>query len=118
MKPFSSSTKGNQPWQRPGTLAEAVKRYLDRQQALDPAIHEFYDEFYLDHRPAGRYARIAAAPPLTADPFIDTYLGAVGEHLHRRWRLPGPVPSWTEQPDRFQLRPISLCPGVEAMKTF
>ena len=118
MTPSSTSTVRNHPWQRPGTLAEAVERFLDRRQELDPALHEFYDAFYLDPSPEGRYRRIATAPPLIRDPFIDTYLGAVGEHLHRRWRLPGSPPSWTEHADRFQLRQISFCPGVEAMKPF
>ncbi len=81
-------------------------------------MHEFCDEFYLDQRPAGRWLRIKDAPRLTGDRFLDAYLGAVGEHLYRRWRLPGDLPSWTESRERFQLRQISFCPGVEAMKPF
>ncbi|KXG87567.1 hypothetical protein [Agrobacterium bohemicum] len=55
------------------------------------------------------------APDLTGDERFDALVGAIGEHLSRRWRL-GPAPSWTDQPARFLRMPWFL--GSERMKPF
>jgi hypothetical protein len=86
---------------RPKSLKEAVDRMIGGESWVD-AISEFLDEFY----PCGpweRYCMIAEEPRLTGDAFQDAYVGAVGEHLARRWGLA--VPVWAENPRRFLDRP-------------
>lgn len=99
---------------RPGTLAEAIRRYSAGQQKFGVALGEFLDEFYLDREPAGRRARIEEAPEFVGDDIIDAYVGAVGEHLARRWKL-GDPPEWSDDPRRF-LRRFWFPEGVEAEK--
>lgn len=53
------------------------------------------------------------APPLTGDTITDAMLGAVGEHLARRWGLK--VPRWTDQPERFLREPHFPTP-LESLK--
>lgn len=101
---------------RPGTLAEAVRRAKAGQQKLSLGLNEFLDEFYMDTDGAGRGARIQECPAFLDDAVLDTYIGAVGEHLARRWDL-GDPPAWTEDPLRFLHRPW-FPPGVEAEKPF
>lgn len=105
-------------WRRPGTLAEAVQWSRTGRRELNVALREFLDEFYSDNDPESRRARIADAPVVLEDPFLDTYIGAAAEHLHRRWRLPEPLPAWTEEPVRHQLRVLTFMPGEEALKPF
>lgn len=62
-----------------------------------------------------RHALIRDEPPLLGRPRHDALLGAIGEHLARRWHLGAP-PAWTEQPERFLTRPWFL--GSERMKPF
>jgi hypothetical protein len=62
------------------------------------AISEFLDEFYLS-TPSVRQRMIAEEPPLTGEAFEDAYVGAVGEHLARRWGLA--IPTWVDDPRRF-----------------
>ena len=45
----------------------------------------------------------------------DALIGAIGEHLCRRWGL-GEPPSWTNDPERFLARPWFM--GPERMKAF
>ncbi|UEM22171.1 hypothetical protein JL100_005320 [Skermanella mucosa] len=75
---------------RPGTLAEAIRRYNAGQQKFGVALGEFLDEFYLDREPSSRRARIKEAPEFVGADIIDAYVGAVGEHLARRWKLGDP----------------------------
>jgi hypothetical protein len=42
---------------------------------------------------------IGEEPGLTGVAFHDAYVGAVGEHLARRWGLD--IPAWTDDPRRF-----------------
>lgn len=90
---------------RPGTLAEAIRRHSAGQQKFGVALGEFLDEFYLDREPSSRRARIEEAPE---------FVGAVGEHLARRWKL-GDPPEWSDDPRRF-LRRVWFPEGVEAEK--
>lgn len=89
---------------RPGTLVEVIRRFEARVQTFGVALSEFLDEFYRDQSDVNRLARITGRPAITGDSVIDTYVGGVGEHLARRWRL-GDPPAWTEAPERFLRRP-------------
>ena len=62
------------------------------------AVSEFLDEFYLSG-PAERQRMIGEEPGLTGVAFQDAYIGAVGEHLARRWGLD--IPAWADDPRRF-----------------
>ena len=42
---------------------------------------------------------IGEEPGLTGVPFQDAYVGAVGEHLARRWGLD--IPAWADDAQRF-----------------
>jgi hypothetical protein len=99
---------------RPGTLAEVVRRSEAGQQKFAAALAEFLDEFYRDADPASRRARLEVPPVLVGDPVTDAYVGAVGEHLARRWQV-GEPPDWTDDERRFLRRPW-FPPGVEAEK--
>jgi hypothetical protein len=99
---------------RPGTLAEAVQRYKSGQQKFSVALSEFLDEFYMDTDAGSRYARVEEPPDLVEENVFDAYIGAVGEHLVRRWKL-GIPPEWTDDSQRFLRRPW-FPPGVEAEK--
>jgi hypothetical protein len=81
---------------RPETLTEV----LDRIRKGEPrviALCEFLDEFYtrLEDRPG----MIDEDPGFLNDVIYDAWIGGVGEHLARRWKLR--VPPWTENPRRF-----------------
>ncbi len=82
---------------RPKSLKEAVDRILGGENWVDP-ISEFLDEFYLSG-PAERQRMIGEEPGLTGVAFEDAYVGAVGEHLARRWGLH--IPAWADDPRRF-----------------
>ncbi|HEV2348498.1 MAG TPA: hypothetical protein VG028_01500 [Terriglobia bacterium] len=82
---------------RPASLKDAVDRIIGGESGMD-AIKEFLDEFYLSG-PADRQRMIGEEPGLTGKPFQDAYVGAVGEHLARRWGLD--VPAWADDPHRF-----------------
>ena len=82
---------------RPNSLKEAVNRTL-RGYGLMDALSEFLDEFYLSGT-AERQRMIGEEPKLTGVAFQDAYIGAVGEHLARRWGLD--IPAWAEDPRRF-----------------
>jgi hypothetical protein len=93
---------------RPQTLAEAVAATLSGDKEFAHAVDEFLDDFYLN--PPTRQARIDTAPPETGEVLQDAWLGAVGEHLARRWGLA--VPAWTERPQHFRVaRPAFLPPS-------
>jgi hypothetical protein len=89
------------------TLAEAVARYLQRGQPHDAAfsvlLDEFLDGFYEETDPVRRGAMIDEEPSWTGDERKDAYIGAVGEHLARRWGLA--IPAWTENPRRAVAEP-------------
>ena len=86
---------------RPTSLKEAVDRIFAGQNWLD-AVSEFLDEFYIC-RPIERQRMIAEEPRLTGVAFQDAYIGAVGEHLARRWGLE--IPAWTNDSLRFLHEP-------------
>ena len=82
---------------RPTSLKEAVDRSIEGYEFMD-AIKEFLDEFYLSG-PSERQQMIGEEPGLTGVAFQDAYVGAVGEHLARRWGLD--IPAWADDPRRF-----------------
>jgi hypothetical protein len=82
---------------RPTSLKEAVDRIIGGESWVD-AVREFLDEFY-PSGPSERQRMIGEEPGLTGVAFHDAYVGAVGEHLARRWGLD--IPAWTDDPRRF-----------------
>jgi hypothetical protein len=95
---------------RPDTLAEVARR-ADAGQLFGFALSEFLDEFYGHAERRG--AMIADEPPRLANERQNAALGAVAEHLARRWRLP--VPAWTDDPSRFLHEPYFTTP-IESLK--
>ena len=95
---------------RPNTLAE-VGRRVSVGAAFGPTLSEFLDEFYMN--PEQRAAMIADEPPRLQDARDHALLGAVGEHLARRWNLPA-TPAWTDEPSRFLQEPYFTTP-IEAL---
>jgi len=79
---------------RPNSLKEAVARM--GQQGFFPPLDEFLDQFYLAEE---RQAFINDEPRFTGDAWQDAYIGAVAEHLARRWGLM--IPPWVDDPRRF-----------------
>jgi hypothetical protein len=75
----------------------------------------FLDDFYADMSVEGRRSRLEEDPGLSGDRKLDALLGAIGEHLCRRWSL-GIPPAWTDQPERFLVYPWFM--GHERMKGF
>ena len=86
---------------RPTSLKEAVDHIIGGKNWMD-AISEFLDEFY-SSSPSERHHIIAEEPGLTGVAFQDAYVGAVGEHLARRWGLD--IPAWADDSRRFLDRP-------------
>lgn len=96
---------------RPDTLAEVARR-VSCGADFDPTLSEFLDEFYMN--PERRAAMIADEPLRLADPREHAMLGAIGEHLARRWKLAA-VPAWTDHPSRFLHEPYFTTP-IENLK--
>src|SRR5260221_11358464 len=80
---------------RPGALAEVQRLVRVDGEKLRFCLAGFLDQFYSDRDPASRYARISDDPGLSGEERLDALMGAIGEHLSRRWQL-GPPPPWTE----------------------
>ena len=86
---------------RPTSLKEAVDRNLGGYDFFH-ATDEFLDEFYVAG-PQQRQRMIGDEPKFTGVAFQDTYVGAMGEHLARRWGLD--IPEWADDPHRFLQEP-------------
>ena len=95
---------------RPDTLAEVARR-VSAGAAFGPTLREFLDEFYV--HPERRQAMIADEPAPLAAAREHATLGAVAEHLARRWDLA--VPPWTDHPSRFLHEPYFTTP-IEKLK--
>lgn len=87
----------------PTTLAEAVRRAGEGGDALAVQLDEFLDAFYTEPDPARRQAMIEEEPPRLGPERDDAFIGAVGEHLARRWGLR--VPAWAAGNDRDVAKP-------------
>jgi len=98
------------PVDRPNTLAELARRVSRGEQQFDVALSEFLDSFYVSTR---RQALIDPVPEFLADRVQQALLGAVGEHLARRWNLA--IPAWTGAADRFLNRPY-FTTNLESLK--
>jgi hypothetical protein len=100
---------------RPGTLAEVLQRVRCENEKFRFCLAGFLDGFYVDSDRDSRRRRIEDDPGLSCDAKLDALVGAIGEHLCRRWNL-GDPPTWTDHPDRFLAWPWFL--GPERMKGF
>ena len=87
---------------RPHTLAEVARR-RNTGEDFSFLLREFLDEFYGAVRKGTAAECIADEPPELSDVREHVSLGAIGEHLARRWKLT--IPPWTEHPSRFLRRP-------------
>ena len=99
---------------RPPTLA-AVAQRRNRGEDWSLLLREFLDVFYAAVPVGEASACIADAPEPLADPQEHAVLGAIGEHLARRWGLA--IPAWTDEPSRFLPRPYFTTPleGLKAL---
>lgn len=99
---------------RPATLAEVAQR-RNKGEELAPLLAEFLDTFY------GALERHMAQPLIADEPDHlpraeeHALLGAVAEHLARRWQLG--IPEWSNDPSRFLRRPYFTSPleGFKAL---
>ena len=100
---------------RPGTLAEAAAtfRINDADTDFRTALAGFLDTFYMDPDCASQRKRLEREPARTGDARCDAYIGAIGDHLCRRWIL-GEPPRWVDKPWRFLKEPWFL--GADSMK--
>lgn len=98
---------------RPSTLNEVARRVLDGTQTFEFALSEFLDEFYAD--PIMRAVMLTEEPPALPDRRQHAALGAVAEHLARRWDVA--IPTWCDTPSRFLDEPWFTTPldGLKAM---
>lgn len=96
---------------RPGTLSEVAPLAAVDKEAYRCAFVGFLDSFYTD--PPRRQTMIDPEPTLTGVSRTDAYMGAVAEHLARRWGLR--IPQWVERPERFLKRPL-FGSSIEALK--
>jgi hypothetical protein len=87
---------------RPHTLAEVARR-RNGGDDFSFLLREFLDDFYGAVQRGMAAACIVDEPPGLPDAKEHASLGAIGEHLARRWNLP--IPLWTEDSSRFLRRP-------------
>ena len=99
----SPNSQGN--FMRPQSLKKAIELILLEGEEERIAISEFLDEFYLKYGHTEQLqAMIDAPPPISGRQPLDAYVGAIGEHLARRWGLT--IPFWVEDECRFLDVPI------------
>ena len=94
----------------PHTLAEAVGQHRSGRD-FGATLNAFLDEFYAASDE--QQSMIEQEPSLIGDPRLDAYIGAVGEHLARRWGLDH-IPRWTSAKERSLDCP--WFPGAETPK--
>jgi hypothetical protein len=83
---------------RPNTLAEATKR-IDLGEALEKALPEFLDTFYLAPDDASR-EEMLRDEPVSIGARNDALMGAIAEYLAHEYALPR-VPAWAYGPARY-----------------
>ena len=86
---------------RPATLAELASKLATDPALWDRLLAGFLDTFYMT--PARRQLMIDDEPGWLDHPIFDASLGAIAEHLARRWDLT--IPAWTEDQRRFLAAP-------------
>jgi hypothetical protein len=85
---------------RPACLREVVERAREDGD-WDHHLQNFLDSFYRhDGDSTVQSAMIAEDPGFLGEARPDAFLGGVGEHLARRWRLPA-IPAWVRHEARF-----------------
>ncbi|MEN3792623.1 hypothetical protein [Fulvimarina sp. MAC3] len=85
---------------RPQSLREVAERTRGDPD-WDHHLREFLDQFYgADGEIKRQYEMIAEDPGFVENTRCDAFLGGVGEHLARRWRLPG-IPRWVRHERRY-----------------
>lgn len=84
---------------RPATLAKTIER-ISAGEALEFALAEFLDEFYLTKTAQQQMAMLSDEPPMTGDSHVDALAGAVAEYLARQYSLDR-VPGWCFGPQRY-----------------
>lgn len=97
---------------RPDTLADVAHR-RNAGEELSPLLREFLDTFYGRIGSSSAAATISDEPEPLRDPIEHAYLGAVAEHLGRRWGLD--PPAWSNHASRFLKRPYFTSP-IEGLK--
>ncbi|MEX6507317.1 hypothetical protein [Jiella sp. M17.18] len=100
---------------RPATLAEVASRTA-ADGAWDHHVREFMDAFYASDGDTGRQsAMIAEEPVIVGEERADAFIGGVGEHLARRWRLA--MPFWVRDARRYLALPMFI-PGDPQLKPY
>jgi hypothetical protein len=84
---------------RPNTLAQTAERIASG-EAVEIALPEFLDEFYLAGASGRQAPMLKDEPPPTGDARIDALLGAVAEYLAHQHGLPS-VPKWAFGAGRY-----------------
>jgi hypothetical protein len=99
---------------RPRTLAEVAQR-RNAGEDFSFLLREFLDEFYREVRTGSAAACLVDEPPRLSEVKEHASLGAIGEHLARRWNLP--IPAWTDDRSRFLRRPYftTTMEGLKAL---
>lgn len=100
---------------RPQSLREVADDAVSGRKSFGHALDEFLDAFYLDHPNKSRQQRrLDEAPNFTGNPLQDAWLGAVGEHLARRWGVD--VPMWTRRPQHYALNGPTFAPDSRPLR--
>ena len=76
-----------------GEVAEIVGRDRDLYHL---ALSRFEEAFYAAADRDARQAMLDPVPIPTGDLKMDTWIGAIGEHIAQRWNLE--IPAWTQEP--------------------
>jgi hypothetical protein len=99
---------------RPATLAEVARR-RNAGEELASLLVGFLDSFYGELRNGTAQAALLDLPEALPDPREHALLGAIAEHLARRWSLA--IPDWSDDPSRFLKRPYFTSPleGLKAL---
>jgi hypothetical protein len=84
---------------RPSTLAEMTER-IAAGQAVEFALPEFLDEFYLAPMLERQIDMLVDEPAFSGDLRLDALVGAVAEYLAHQFALPE-VPDWAFDPRRY-----------------
>jgi hypothetical protein len=92
-----------------------VAQRRNKGEELAPLLAEFLDTFYGAHVRNEAQALIAEEPERLAKADEHALLGAIAEHLARRWQLA--IPEWSNDPSRFLKRPYFTSPleGFKAL---
>lgn len=101
---------------RPASLREVVERAREDGD-WDHHLQNFLDAFYArDGETAAQAAMIAEDPGFLGQARPDAFLGGVGEHLARRWRLPF-IPAWVRHEARY-LDMAMFVPGERNLRSY